>query len=46
MTSRGWGAGLLDREPVGEGFTRSDTVEADTGDAVLLEGQDQPMPMN
>ena len=37
---------LLDRKPVGEGFTRSDTVEADTGDAVLLEGQDQPMPMN
>ena len=39
-------ASLLDRKPVSEGFTRSDTVEADTGNAVLLEGQDQPVPMN
>ena len=39
-------ARLFDREPVGEGFTRSNTAKADAGDAVLVEGQNQSVPMN
>ena len=40
------GARLLDWEFVGEGFTRFDTWEADSGHAVLIKRKDQTMPVN
>jgi hypothetical protein len=40
------GAGLPDRELVGEAFARIDAGEADSGNAVHLERQDQPVPVD
>ena len=40
------GTRLLDGKLVGKGFSRLDSGETDTGHAVLIEGKDQPVPVN
>ena len=38
--------GLTDREAVGEGFARRDPVEAEAGDAVLVEREEEAVPVD
>ena len=46
MTVKPVGTRLLNGKPVGKGFTRPDARETDTGHAILIEGEDQSVPVN